>query len=187
MQRAEGISINQLSYITRKSFVTETIMDLLQVNGNRSCMRSCNILNLTLPKTLVPAYHRPNWTRPVSSELPCTTYWHRSVIDTLRMSSSMKMGRSAWLTTYKWEIGHSYAITICTASYTGKYHLWALPWGQGPNIYLRIWIWPGLNFSNNLLFNTDLSTCLNYNKTSKLYLSDNIPLTHVLGHEAQLD
>ena len=31
MQRAEGISINQLSYITRKKFVEDTIMDLLQV------------------------------------------------------------------------------------------------------------------------------------------------------------
>ena len=31
MQRAEGISLNQLSYITRKTFVEATIMDLLQV------------------------------------------------------------------------------------------------------------------------------------------------------------
>ena len=34
MQRAEGISLNQLSYITRKTFVEETIMDLLQVWTN---------------------------------------------------------------------------------------------------------------------------------------------------------
>ena len=30
MERAEGISLNQLSYITRKTFVESTIMDLLQ-------------------------------------------------------------------------------------------------------------------------------------------------------------
>jgi hypothetical protein len=35
MERAEGISLNQLSYITRKSFVRETIIDLLQVSDGR--------------------------------------------------------------------------------------------------------------------------------------------------------
>ena len=35
MQRAEGISLNQLSYITRKKFVGDKIMDLMQVWGPR--------------------------------------------------------------------------------------------------------------------------------------------------------
>ena len=36
MERAEGISLNQLSYITRKTFVESTIMDLLQVRRQLS-------------------------------------------------------------------------------------------------------------------------------------------------------
>ena len=32
MQRAPGISLNQLSYVTRRAFVQNTVMDLLQVS-----------------------------------------------------------------------------------------------------------------------------------------------------------
>ncbi|GAX73008.1 hypothetical protein CEUSTIGMA_g460.t1 [Chlamydomonas eustigma] len=46
MQRAEGISLNQLSYITRKSFVEETIMDLLQTKLNKTRVIRSAMLDL---------------------------------------------------------------------------------------------------------------------------------------------
>ena len=33
MTRAPGISLNQLSYVTRRDFLKDTILDLLQVSG----------------------------------------------------------------------------------------------------------------------------------------------------------
>lgn len=46
MERAEGISLNQLSYITRKTFVEDTIMDLLQTKLNTTRVIRSAMLDL---------------------------------------------------------------------------------------------------------------------------------------------